>query len=285
MKLPAVRMEEAGLADIGRVEISGRFVSVGVGPLELENRGSRGKRGEISSYSARSAKRLARRLGALGDVWDEPVLWVTGTFSTSAAPGVDAARKTFKLAWRDWSRELAEEAFAIWKREFTRNGTIHYHFFLFGCGGADLRELREGWGRRWCAAARAYGCYVPAMEHAAVSVEWWRGGGDRCGYALKEAGKGIGVVEGVDGASIGRSWGILNRLQYLEACRRGGGVERVVSGPVTSTFRVLGGIVQEVVEAEMRRRVKGTIRSYWAILPASAAIMVADLMEHVTTMV
>ena len=274
---------EAGVGDWMRVEQVGRFVSVGVRPARLEGPAKAGRRGEVSSYSHDSKKRFGLRLGALGDAWDQAVMWVTLTFSTRAAPDAEQAGKCL-VSWWNQVRADNPEAFCLWKREFTKAGTIHFHAFLFGCGGeqSDLWAVRRLSRAAWCEAAKYNGCFVEEMKTSSTDIQWWRGGSDKCVYALKEAGKGIGVVE-YKGGSIGRSWGIRGRRHYDCAVDVFGGVHRELTGHVTSTYRVIGEVGEDVVRQALSAGDR-VLRSSWAIVGAGAAGMLADVIEQMTTL-
>ena len=270
-------VEESCWADNVCVEVEGPYVSVGVQPWRLAVANLNRKvtrRGRITTWSPQSRKRFARTIGKLDQAFEHPVFFLTGTFSTEAAPGFLSAAKVWGQAWRKIKGRWTD-AFAVYKKEPTEKLVPHIHAMVFGVPLAELGEFRREFGKWWCAAAQAYGCYVPKMAVAATNVEVWRSKADAAVYLTKELGKLAGVSE-VRGEPLGRVWGVKGRREYKEtvaACNR---CSKKLKGMSMGRVRVYAGIVDSLVRREISKRVK-VISSAWALMPGTMCAEIHDI--------
>jgi len=153
------------------------------------------ERGQVTRFTRASRRNLRNMLATVQQ--DAPALLVTLTWPTWAAPDAEGWHRSW-----DCFRLRLRRAFpgcgGVWRREFTRAGTVHLHLLVYGvsyremrrwlpgvwadCVDAPERELRERVGtsvevpRRWH-AVRSYIAKYCAKRDDTASAQpfgrWW----------------------------------------------------------------------------------------------------------------
>jgi len=159
-------------------------------------------RGAVAGFSKGSRARLMQKLATIDA--SAPALFVTLTWPTWAAPDRDA----WHTAWDRWRKRLGRswpDAAGLWRREYTKAGTVHLHLLAFGIpiDGQTVRQLQS-----WTATAWADVVDAPEYDkrrRVGTSVEVPRIGGAVSKYIAKYASK---TADG-DGTErpMGRWWG------------------------------------------------------------------------------
>lgn len=158
-----------------------------------------GVRGEITGFSRASRKRLlelAARLDVSGVIRPK---FITLTMRAIVPPAV---AKRWLDSWFKRLRRLCPAASAIWRLEFQKRGSPHFHLLVFGLPHWDKLELQRAWGEI-INESRPF-TRIDAVRHGVRGV---------ITYAAKYMGKVPGVRSGLDNVTYltGRLWGVHNR--------------------------------------------------------------------------
>ena len=156
----------------------------------------------ITVMSKGSRRRLMEKLATIDR--EAPAVFVTLTWPSWAAPD----REAWHRSWDRWRKRLARawpDAAGLWRREYTKSGTVHLHLLMFGVAidPAVIRQLQT-----W--TAKAWADSVDAAEYdrrlkSGTSVEVPRIGAAVSRYVAKYASKAA-AGDGTE-RPMGRWWG------------------------------------------------------------------------------
>lgn len=159
-------------------------------------------RGAVTGLSKGSRARLMQMLSTIDA--SAPAVFTTLTWPAWAAPDRDA----WHTAWDRWRKRLCRswpDAAGIWRREYTKAGTVHLHLLTFGIP-IDRQTVRQL--QSWTATAWADVVDAPEYDRrkrAGTSVEVPRVGAAVSKYIAKYASK-TANGDGIE-RPMGRWWG------------------------------------------------------------------------------
>lgn len=197
-----------------KIQLQGHLVKVIGGTGKLPENSHKSKRGNVTKFSAKARKRLLEIIARLSIV--SKCVFITLTYG-QVFPTNETSKRHLKAFLRR-IRKKYPYCSGVWRLEFQRRGAPHYHLILFNCPYWAKEDVAKTWakiiGAGFCDTSDPN-----AIKPPFTRIELIRNHKHAMSYVSKYIAK-VGDAEGGfnyvpyqnQSQSIGRSWGIFNRV-------------------------------------------------------------------------
>ena len=173
----------------------------------LQSTPARGDRQESNEFTPRARLNLMRTFARIeapdSKGYRSRVSMLTLTMLEIVHPR--EAKRLFFVFLKRWRRKYPKLS-GIWKMEFQKRGAPHFHMILYNAGYIKKEHIRDAWGE------------VIGQDKPFTRIERIHNYRQGMSYVAKYLGKqdDTGFINGsnltADDESIGRRWGVFNRL-------------------------------------------------------------------------